>query len=1702
MKNFIEQAFEFINKICVDEQASDEYNERRDIEYTDEFAEKLDAFTYWRVKEAERIKNELEKNFNASSPVKGARPVHLTRRQKKSSSPFKISRGILLKRKKIESALYYFIRRTRYGDISRFTIVNADCAVTIDGIGIMVYQWPKIDGINVIEQTAYCLCRSWDELYAGLLNAPKVNNIDITKNFDFSFSSSSSPVERTGRMLAILPIHNSEVIERKKKAQKQFGFSANDVRNYIFYKENEEFILKALKKELTDNEDLGIKRINILDAQELGAYFSTYVKDLFVFAKRIVREAAIKTDLILIITPADIHESIGEDNKIISGAAKAEDRIAAFSTYRMQGAQLLSVFSQKINVNGLHEIGHLFGLKHCRNHCIMSRTVNYFIYKEFCHSCRNKLAARNNSFALSSSPLGPAPAASAIINTEYLHLRGASVFCIRKQSSSPTVRNKRENRNRVVNVLSRFIASNMNRRFIFVIDGYTGVGKTLFTKRLRKSLVKEFAVSRKNICIIEGDKLNKTYLLDIHRRYSYHPELKKAIERAFRNKRKIVIYEALKAGEVFRKIQNDFSDSVEVFRITIKNEIEISYISGVLNNEAYVSRLRKNARRIAIERWGLEEEWEIEYYIKLYLDTHLGSDRTQGKARSSSSVENTRKKGEGIRMKFNTDPSAASPIAVQVSELFATQSNYSSLAELLAKELFGKKHEDISTFTEKANLDIKVSNFGRLASISKPESGFARPISDHIFIKQVSKVPKFILDEITFIRTMEKKRIPLTVADYWVGGDRILRPIIALFDISEEYLPRCSKSYFVEFTLSNKLKALIDKGYIRPEELPKQLLKQINSFAVREKELKPTYQMFVRLLEAGILHEIAHMVWFIISLKSEYPNQWQDIISGLNKEFIYALRQLESYFSAAEPLFGSSSNVEHFCDKLTMFWDRDSIYYDLGGLLSAEEQAYFSSLIEFLETKHKSGENIFFFGDPQGSAASPIKKNQGNKKDKALPLIPKELSSLLLPDLSTKAIKKKGKEITTALKFGKKMDLEFDEDAGDEEIRATWPAHRSFDKSILREGNIENWPYVIINGHKVSFCNFDKKSENYRDYYNKPISIDLNSKTFDLNDTLRGLIREDILMESNLHNIAFNPVNNNIAFLPQYTYITNDPYEVFGLKTRLYIIVELDVLNNLVKVALTQGSDLEKGRYAEDFDIDSKGNYFILEETYHLSPKVRVFNQKGKCICELNISQKFHWGDFAVKDNMVYLKNWRCDKERSIRIMQIRYLGSASSSPSVKKVLKMVPSVTIDGTLIGVMKDCKGETFLVRESPLPHGIFYKVMKIELGVFEPKEKLIGTNLFRIYQNHFKMSLISIPRKVYQNRGIGSCLMYCALRKALVHLVEECRIYSPVKPLRESLFHYFGFTKDGIEDSKYYFLNDSLSIETLKAAFRERKDKQGFEFIYLDLTDSSSPVEDVSHSLRKIINLALKGDEEAKGILLSRKFVDYKTERPIDFRSWLEWIVRMGHTGTLLGILDMTEEQRREIELLMNEYVESPYYVSSPIGKDTNRALDDIRRLSFLAEIGSACLDLGNYLKAGEVFKYILSEEPGNARALSGFNKAMRCLSVGDSALAVKIQFPGGLNPVYEFALESLEQGRNQEVIDRLVAIPWAKGDAAILTILGYAYARLEDFHSAFKSFQEGLRINPEDELLNKGYEAVSVFLRARIGSIGALVLKNK
>ncbi len=120
------------------------------------------------------------------------------------------------------------------------------------------------------------------------------------------------------------------------------------------------------------------------------------------------------------------------------------------------------------------------------------------------------------------------------------------------------------------------LALQNEKGIIFVIDGYTQVGKSYFSKRLREALIKKAKISRKNILLIEGDRFNKAHLLDIFRRFGYHKKLREVIEQGFVKEKKVVIYEAMEAQRVFSKIYRDFSDK-KFFNQNYKKYRNISF---------------------------------------------------------------------------------------------------------------------------------------------------------------------------------------------------------------------------------------------------------------------------------------------------------------------------------------------------------------------------------------------------------------------------------------------------------------------------------------------------------------------------------------------------------------------------------------------------------------------------------------------------------------------------------------------------------------------------------------------------------------------------------------------------------------------------------------------------------------------------------------------------------------------------------------------------------------------------------------------------------------------------------------------------------------------------------------------------------------------------------------------------------------------
>ncbi|MBU1923300.1 MAG: hypothetical protein KJ710_03415 [Candidatus Omnitrophica bacterium] len=167
----------------------------------------------------------------------------------------------------------------------------------------------------------------------------------------------------------------------------------------------------------------------------------------------------------------------------------------------------------------------------------------------------------------------------------------------------------REEAERLIEALSRYIYENRKKEFIVVFDGYLNREKVarslamqeklkeLFTsvvdwvlfreeridkdylpRLLKANLIKELGFTKKEVFLMEGIKLHRgiSFFNVYQRMWIFAGELKKAIKNAFQNKGKVVIYELCKAQDVFGRVSLDFTDK-EIIVVRIRAGIEVSH---------------------------------------------------------------------------------------------------------------------------------------------------------------------------------------------------------------------------------------------------------------------------------------------------------------------------------------------------------------------------------------------------------------------------------------------------------------------------------------------------------------------------------------------------------------------------------------------------------------------------------------------------------------------------------------------------------------------------------------------------------------------------------------------------------------------------------------------------------------------------------------------------------------------------------------------------------------------------------------------------------------------------------------------------------------------------------------------------------------------------------------------------------------------
>ncbi|GEM_PF-6306142 len=311
-------------------------------------------------------------------------------------------------------------------------------------------------------------------------------------------------------------------------------------------------------------------------------------------------------------------------------------------------------------------------------------------------------------------------------------------------------------------------------------------------------------------------------------------------------------------------------------------------------------------------------------------------------------------------------------------------------------------------------------------------------------------------------------------------------------------------------------------------------------------------------------------------------------------------------------------------------------------------------------------------GPEQEFASSPME----NEDQALVPVAEKIVSLLAPPTVNLPLI------LTKAVSFDDVMERKFGQDLPDEQFQAKWPAHKSFSRMRGPDRHdISDWPHILVNGHKISFDTaytfkaFNPRGTEGVDWH-RLISTDLKTP-FSLDGILKNVFPDEkMLKELMLREIAFNPINHNIAFLLTYrgTSRGEQPFEQ-------YFIVELNPFNNLVKKITTQGrgkdayQDEGQVNSALGFDIDSKGNYYVLMQRYANYAEIQVFNQKGDMISpntkyprnsDEELDPRFN--GIAIENDVVVLKRdtdwdgYKNPKERVLRYMKIKHEEQESAS--------------------------------------------------------------------------------------------------------------------------------------------------------------------------------------------------------------------------------------------------------------------------------------------------------------------------------------------------------------------------------------------------------------------------------------------------------
>lgn len=175
---------------------------------------------------------------------------------------------------------------------------------------------------------------------------------------------------------------------------------------------------------------------------------------------------------------------------------------------------------------------------------------------------------------------------------------------------------------------------------------------------------------------------------------------------------------------------------------------------------------------------------------------------------------------------------------------------------------------------------------------------------------------------------------------------------------------------------------------------------------------------------------------------------------------------------------------------------------------------------------------------------------------------------------------------------------------------------------------------------------------------------------------------------------------------------------------------------------------------------------------------------------------------------------------------------------------------------------------------------------------------------------------------------------------------------------------------------------------------------------------------------------------------------------------------------------------------SSYLRLKQYESAVTDLETSLSVDN-KNSRARAQFARTLVLIGRCQAAAEEYQKLLTETPGDAKSVDGLKQASQCVqriqlaqhnAAHNNWAQAKAQYSGALEIAHESMSLLLERARchlylgelHEVVADTMTVLKANKKNLVALYLRGTAYYHLREFEAAKNHYQEGMRLDPEDQ----------------------------